>query len=110
VEVYYEDQRLQRLMGNDARLQRKYGQQMASKIKQRVAELEAVDNVMDLRHLPGRWHELSADRTGQYSGDLVHPQRLIFEPADSPPPQHPGGGIDWSLVTEVVVIEIADTH
>lgn len=110
MEVYFEDRRLQKLVSSGARLQAKYGQQMASRIKQRLAELEAVDNVADLHSLPGRWHELSANRAGQYSGDLEHPRRLIIEPADQPPPQQRSGGIDWSLVTEVVVVEITDTH
>ena len=57
----------------------------------------------------GRCHELTGDRRGQLSLDLVHPQRLIIEPAE-PVPRTQDGGLDWAAVTRVVVVEIADTH
>jgi hypothetical protein len=74
-------------------------------------ELVAVESLADLALLPGpRCHELEADRNGQLSLDLVHPRRLIIEPADGPPPLKPDGGLDWTRVSAVVVVEIADTH
>jgi len=60
--------------------------------------------------LPGRCHELLHNRAGQLSLDLVHPLRLIFEPANIPIPQKADGGIDWKKVTAVVIIGIDDTH
>ncbi len=77
---------------------------------QRLANLEAAKNASDLRRFPGRWHPLRADRSGQMSGDLDHPRRLIIEPADLTSVQRSDGSIDWEQVTDVVIVEIADTH
>lgn len=36
--------------------------------------------------------------------------RLIFEPADKPVPQLEHGGLDWSAVTKVRILEVTDYH
>lgn len=92
-------------------MSRELGTAMAAKLAQRVTELLAVDTLADLALLPGpRCHELEADRDGQLSLDLVHPRRLIIEPAHNPVPTKADGGLDWTKVTAVMVVEIADTH
>jgi proteic killer suppression protein len=58
----------------------------------------------------GRCHELTGNRAGTLSLDLVHPYRLIFEPADEPVPRKPDGGLDWKRVTRIRILEVADTH
>lgn len=84
---------------------------MAAKLAQRISELLAVESLADLALLPGpRCHELGADRDGQISLDLIHPMRLIIEPADESPPTKTDGGLDWKRVTAVVIVEIVDTH
>lgn len=42
--------------------------------------------------------------------DLVHPYRLIFEPANEPAPLLSDGGLDWDRVTAVRIIGVDDTH
>lgn len=92
-------------------MKRELGPQTAAKLAQRLAEIAAVDSLADLGLLPGpRLHELRADRNGQLSLDLVHPRRLIIEPDHVPHPTKPDGGLDWTKVTSVVVVEITDTH
>jgi hypothetical protein len=39
-----------------------------------------------------------------------HPYRLIFIPANDPIPRLDDDGLDWSKVTEVEIVEIADPH
>ena len=96
---------------NSQRLPKKqYGEKMAKKIRQRLDDLKAVIVLEEMRSLPGRCHELLHNRAGQLSLDLVHPLRLIFEPANIPIPQKADGGIDWKKVTAVVIIGIDDTH
>lgn len=91
-------------------LVKKEGGIRAKKIRQRLDDLRAADNLEQMRSLPGRCHELSENRKGQLSLDLDHPWRLIFVPADDPPAVKPDGGIDWKNVTIIEVIGIEDTH
>jgi proteic killer suppression protein len=53
---------------------------------------------------------LSGDRDGQLSIDLEHPYRLLFIPANDPIPVTKDGGLDWTKVTEIEIVEITDTH
>jgi hypothetical protein len=110
VDVSYRSRKLQKLCASSSAMSRELGSATAAKLAQRVMELVAVDSLADLALLPGpRCHE-EADREGQLSLDLVHPRRLIIEPADDPLPLKPDGGLDWTRVSAVVVVEIADTH
>ena len=59
---------------------------------------------------PERCHELTGGRKGQLSVDLEHPYRLIFIPNHEPIPRKPDGGLDWKLVTSIMIIGIEDTH
>lgn len=92
-------------------MQKELGPKMAKKLQQRMMELDTVDTLADISHLPPpRCHELTGKRIGQFSVDLVHPYRLIFIPADDPIPQNEEGKIDISQVSEIEIIEIKDTH
>ncbi|HEY5750014.1 MAG TPA: hypothetical protein VIU12_28295 [Chryseolinea sp.] len=74
-------------------------------------ELKAAENLHQIfRVPPPRCHELNGDRKGQLSVDLDHPYRLIFIPANEPVPRKEDGGLDWQQVTEIEILEIADTH
>lgn len=57
-----------------------------------------------------RCHELKGDKAGIFSIDLDHPYRLLFRPDHDPLPQRSEGGIDWSQVIAIVILEIEDTH
>ena len=83
----------------------------AKKLKQRLMELKAAETLEDISHLPPmRCHELRGNRKGQLSVDLKHPYRLLFIPANNPVPVKDAGGLDWSRVTEITIVDIADTH
>jgi len=53
---------------------------------------------------------LSGGRDGQLSVDLEHPYRLLFIPANDPIPLTQDGGLDWTKITEIEIVEITDTH
>ncbi|MCK9195503.1 MAG: type II toxin-antitoxin system RelE/ParE family toxin [Syntrophales bacterium] len=92
-------------------MQKQLGTKCAEKLRQRLMELKAADALSDMSHLPPtRFHELSGNRTGQFSIDLEHPYRLLLIPANEPIRVHDDGGIDRKRVTEIEVIEIVDTH
>ena len=88
-----------------------YGTARTRKLKVRLMELRAACNLAQIPRVPPpRCHELSANRKGQLSVDLDHPYRLIFIPANDPIPRKEDGGLDWDSVTEIEILEIADTH
>jgi proteic killer suppression protein len=41
---------------------------------------------------------------------LDGPWRLIFEPANDPVPKKPDGGLDWTQVTVIRILEVRDYH
>lgn len=87
-----------------------WGPRPSTVLRRRLDQLKAAPSLIEMRNLPGRCHELIGDRAGQLSLDLVHPMRLIFEPAEDTRPMNSGGGLDWSQVKIVRILEIADTH
>lgn len=110
MEVLFESQRLARDLSKRRKLVRSYGSIVAKRITQRLQELRAAESLEDLRRLPGRCEELAGDRAGQLSVRLDRQYRLIFEPAGNPAPTKPDGGLDWSAVTEIVIVEVVDYH
>ena len=111
MEVRFGTRKMQKACSSSNEAQRKWGDQNARKLRQRMAELTAAGTLEDIGRLPGpRCHELKGKRKGQLSVDLVHPYRLIFEPDHDPVPTKPGGGLDWSRIARVVVVEVVDTH
>ena len=90
-------------------LVRRYGACLAEKIRTRLDDLQAAIILEDMRYI-GRCHELRGNRAGQLSLYLVHPQRLVFKPADQPIPIRPDGGLDWKRVTSVLILGVEDYH
>ena len=80
MEVTYKSTRLEKLCTNAYAAEKKYGIQMAEKIKLRIDQISAAISVeMMLQFKVGRCHQLKGDRKEQFAVDLVHPYRLIFE-------------------------------
>ena len=110
MKITFATTRLGRTLNNEAALVRKYGARGARKIQTRLTQLDAVNSLDEMRHLPGRCHELTGDRNGHVAVDVEHPQRLILVPSDNPPAQKADGGIDWSGVKAITIVEIDDYH
>jgi len=111
MQVSFRTKKLQRICCSQKAMGREFGTKMAKKLMQRLAELEAAETLEDMRSLPAaRCHELTQDRKGQLAVDLAHPQRLVSEPDHDPVPAKPDGGLDWSQVTQVLVLEVVDYH
>ena len=91
-------------------LVRRHGARRAKRIRRRLDDLRAATVLEDLRHLPGRCHELTGDRSGQLSLDLDHPNRLILESASNPIPRKADGGLDWTKIAAIVIVGVEDTH
>lgn len=111
MDIAFRDRKLLKCANEHRTAVKTLGPQRADRFQKRLTELRAADCLEDLRSLPqAKYHELTGNRAGQLACNLDHPYRLIFIPAHKPLPLREAGGLDWSKVTAVEVIEIADYH
>jgi proteic killer suppression protein len=110
--LFFRTKKLQKTCNSSKEMQRSFGVIRAKKLQQRLMELQAADHLGQIPRVPPpRCHEMTGDRQGQLSVDLDHPYRLFFIPANDPVPlKEEDQGLDWSAVTEIEIIEIADPH
>lgn len=109
MELTFATARLQRLFESQRELRRAHGDRCAKKLMARMADLRAASTLAEFRHLPGRCHELDGDRRGQLALELEGGKRLIFTPSGSEI-HRADGGLDWTLVEAVCVVEVVDYH
>ena len=109
--LQYESSGMAKACATDKQMRKRWGEPMAARLRLRLTQLEAFVTLADASTLPAmRCHELTADRKGQIAIDLVHPHRLILRPDHDPLPTKPDGGLDRTLVTKLVVVEVVDYH
>jgi proteic killer suppression protein len=53
------------------------------RLRQRLDDIRAAESMSVLTTLPGRYHRLSADRSGQWACSIDGPYRLVFEPIET---------------------------
>jgi proteic killer suppression protein len=110
VDIVFSTDKLEKLC-NDGRLaQRKWGKAQAEVLGRRLDDLRAARTLEVLRNGPGGLHELKGDRAGRLAMNLRGGDRLVIEPAHDPPPTKSDGGLDWTQVTAVRVVEVVDYH
>lgn len=88
----------------------KLGKRRSDLYLQRVSDLFAAETLEDVRFLPGRYHELTGNRKGQWACDLDQPYRLIFEPHEDPIPTNENGQYVWLEIKGVEIIDIDNYH
>ena len=111
MEISFRTRKLQKMCNSKKDMQKDLGTRCAEQLAQRLAELNAADTLEDMRYIPNaRCHELTQDRKGQLAVDLAHPFRLVFVPDHDPVPTKADGGLDWTQVTRIMVVEITDYH
>src|SRR4030042_1571244 len=104
MEICFRTKKLQRICSEAKEMRKLYGVKGSEKLQQRLMELRAADALSDMSHLPPtRCHELTGNRTGQFSVDLEQPLRLLFISANDPVPLRDGGGIDRRQATEIEI-------
>jgi plasmid maintenance system killer protein len=111
VEILFGDRKLEKQCTQLKEARRVFGDQRAKKLFLRLDQLRAAPHLEVMRFLPGRTHELTGDLKGCLSIDVDGPYRLIFKPNHDPPPLKADGGLDWSKVIAITILEAAkDTH
>jgi len=106
MQVVYADKELARCAGDRAYAVRKMGQRRADVYMERLNDLRGAANLDDLKGVPGRYHELTGNRAGQWACDLDYPYRLIFKPI-----MNSDGNVIGLIVEQTVsILEIVDYH
>jgi len=108
--VTFADKKLQKIVNDDRKMVKEYGKVRAEKIKDRLTQLRFAKTLEDVRYLPGRYHELTGDRKGQWACDLDQPYRLVFEPHENPVPENEHGQYIWLKIVGVEIIEVVNYH
>ena len=101
------------LCNKDALLRKKYqGNPRRYKlIRARLDELADAENLEVMRSIPqAHCHELKASRKGQLAVNLDQGYRMVFEPANEPIPRKPDGGLDWSRITAIRILQLAEDY
>lgn len=110
MDIVFASRQLEKLCNDDRKATRKWGRAQADLLGRRLDDLRAARCLQDLRGGPGGLHELKHDRAGQLAMDLRGGDRLVFVPENDPVPKKPDGGLDWTQVTAVRVLEVGDYH
>jgi proteic killer suppression protein len=108
--ITFKTKHLKKCANNERYALKSLGKIRAKRLKIRLDDLYGAISLEDVRHLPGRYHELSEDRKGQWACDLDHPYRLIFKPHEYPVPTNETGRYVWMEIVGIEIIEIADYH
>lgn len=108
LDITFRTRALQNLCNDSKAARKALGKRCADALKKRMDDLRAATNLEEMRRLPGRCHELTANRSGQLGLDLEHPKRLVFLPSRAT--ERSSGRLDWSSVNAVEIIEIVDYH
>ena len=110
IDIRWADRKLAKAVASDSAGRRKWGQERWTLLRRRIATLEAVESLDQLEGLPGNFHPLRADRSGEFAASIGGSYRLVFEPDHDPLPLLDDGGLDRARVRRVVVTEVVDYH
>lgn len=110
MEITYANNQIRKICTIEKKAKKELGQIGAKILTGRLKQIAEVENLEQLRFMPGNWHELTGDRWGQLACSLEGLSRLVFEPDNDPKPTKIDGGLDWSRVTSISIIEIIDYH
>lgn len=110
MDITFDDSKLRKLANDIRKCKKELGEVRARLFIKRLGDLHNALTLEDVRHLPGRYHELTGNRKGQWACDLDHPYRLVFEPHEKPIPADEGGKYIWLEIKGVEIIEITDYH
>lgn len=110
MDITFSTNKLFRMANDKSFAIRKLGNLRAKLFSDRLDDMDAATTLEDVRHLPGNYHELTADRKGQWACDLDQPYRLIFRPHEEPIPTDKNGKHVWIEITGVEILEITNYH
>ncbi|MGV8134703.1 MAG: hypothetical protein AB2L20_05785 [Mangrovibacterium sp.] len=73
MDVTFADRKIKKCANDDRLALREFGKTRFDLFKKRMTALYVAENLEELRHQPGNWHELKENRKGQWACDLDQP-------------------------------------
>lgn len=107
LELAFAKKSLRTLCEDEVRARRVLGDELASALRRRLADMQAVSSVRDL--VTGQPRELGSGRAGYIAVDLCFGYQLVFCVNHSAIPMQ-AGSIDWSRVKRIRIIGIESKH
>lgn len=108
--IEYKSKKLRRQCLEFEKAKATWGERQARLVQQRINEFLAVNSMADLSHLPPTRCHLLKGRKSEYSVNLVHPFRLIFEPIGERSEIYEGNTLLREKVTTIRILRVEDTH
>ncbi len=106
----WSSRKLEKDCANDRQGSKRWGADNWKLLKRRLAALLGAPTLADMDGVPGKCHQLRADRRGEFALYLWGSYRLIFQPDHDPLPMLDDGGIDRTKVTQIEIKEVVDYH
>lgn len=108
------DKKLRAELDDEALCKKRRGVDMTKKLKIRMAALDAAESLADFwppKQKPERVHEMTGDRAGTFSIDVVQPYRLLFRPIESlAAVPYTDEQERWKAIKSIEILGIEDTH
>jgi len=111
VEFFFENTSIKTLLESDKMLTRKFGSDVATRIKKNLVLLLSLKNLQETTQFRSlACHELNRDRKGQFAINVGKGFRIIFVPHHNPPPVREDGKLNWLRIENIKFIEVTDYH
>lgn len=112
MDIWFTNSRTRKLFSSQKSLTKKFGDQMGERICKRLTDLSACSNFREAFSIPGHLHPLTGSGDGQFAMYLVHPNRLILEPANEPLPfiDDEKTQLDYDRIDEITINGVVDYH
>lgn len=104
LDLAFDSRPLRQLCESHAKAKRELGEEVAKKLKARLADFQAAATVKDIP--AGKPIELDGDKVGQMAVELTDGFRLIFCANHNRIPILQKDKVDWSQVTRIKIMNI----
>ena len=120
MDIFFQSKKLEKIASDPRKCLKELGQTRAELFQKRLRDLYRADTLEDVRYLPGRYHELSENRKGQWACDLDQPYlysaggmylrcngNLLYHGCI---PTDENGKYVWIEIKGVEIVEIVNYH
>ena len=103
MDIYFENSKIKKICSSKNKAILKYGKDNADYLFRRLIQIQAAENLEQLRLLPGHYHRLTGNLNGKWACTIRGGLRLIFAPKEN-------GKVLLSDITEVTLVGLIDYH